>query len=89
MINLAFTRGSSMRKVNIDGNTISMMSQETGFLPMKMDLDKLDDSKVLKKMDGSQRKEVEEISKLASEDEKARDIIRDFQQSGWRCIKKE
>lgn len=78
-----------MRKVNIEGRKIYMMSQETGFTPQVMDLDKLDSSKLKKKMGNEEMKLMKEIANFNTEEEMAEDIIKDFQRTGWRLAKKE
>jgi len=88
MIKLTFVVGGNIRRVNIDNRKISMMTSETGFTPIIIDLDKLD-NKLLKKMSKEQKKLMKEISKLDTEEAMAKDVIKDFQSEGWRCIKKE
>ncbi len=89
MIKLVFITGGSLRKVNVEGRRISMMSQETGFTPQIMDLDKLDSGKLKKKMGNEEMKLMKEIADLNTEEEMAQDIIKDFQRTGWRLVKKE
>ena len=89
MKKLSFVRGSSLRKVFIDGRKISLMAQETGFTPISMDLDKIDEKEIKKKMGKDGLKFIKEIALLNTEEEMAKDIIRDFQETGWRCIKRE
>lgn len=89
MIKLSFVRGSSLRKAFINGRKISLMSQETGFAPISMDLDKINEKEIKKKMGSEGLKFIKEIALLRTEQDMAKDIIRDFQQTGWRCIKRE
>jgi len=90
MINLSFVCGSSLRKVVIKGRVISMMAKETGFVPIVMDLDKLDSNsqkkKITKKLGKDGLKVMREIALLNTEKEMAKDITKDFQSTGWRRI---
>lgn len=88
MIRLSFTRGSSLRKVSIKGKKISFISQETNFEPLVIDLDKLESSDVFSKMDKKEKVFMKDVSKLKTEGDRAKDIITDFQRSGWRCIQR-
>lgn len=89
MIKLSFITGGALRKVNIEGRKIFMMSQETGFTPQLMDLDKLNNKELKKKMGVEQMRLMKEIAGLDTEEEMAQDIIKDFQRTGWRLVKKE
>ncbi len=89
MINLAFVAGSSLRRVIIDERKITMMSPETKFVPMVMDLDKINEKEIIKKMGKDGLKFMKEISKLETEEDMAQDVIKDFQRTGWRRIKKQ
>lgn len=91
-MDLRFIAGSGIRRVKIEGNVISFLSAETGFLPIKLDLDKLDSPETKKtmakmKFEKEDKLLMEEIAKLETEEEKAQDIIKDFQKTGWRQIK--
>ncbi len=89
MIKLDFFCGSAIRKVYIDGRKISLMAKETGFTPISMDLDKIDEKAIKKKMGKDGLKLMKEISLLNTEEEMARDVTKDFQRTGWRLHKKE
>ena len=57
-----------------------------------MDLSKIDSEetkKVMKKLNLTEedRKLLRELSKLGTEEDMAKDIIKDFQSTGWRQIK--
>ena len=87
---LTFSIGGALRKVFINGRIISLMTAETGYAPMTIDLDKLNDKdnkKKLKEM-GTDDKFLKQLSKLKTEKEIANDIKKDFQADGWRLIKK-
>ncbi len=88
MIRLTFAIGGNLRKVYIDKRKISMLTAETGWVPILMDLDKID-KKVEKKLGKDAVELLKEISKLKTEKAMAKDIIRDFQESGWRLFKRE
>ena len=87
MIELSFITGSALRKVHIDGRKIDMISQETGFVPMTIDLDKINDSEVKEKMGEDGVEFIKVISKLDTEQQMMDDIKKDFQATGWRLIK--
>ncbi len=89
MIRLSFVTGGSLRKVTLENNKIAMMTPETNMVPMVFDLDKLEDNPKFKDMNVEQRKLFEEIKLLKTEEEKAKDIIKDFQRTGWRLLKRE
>ena len=81
-----FGAGSQIRKVLIKGKKISMMTGETGFTPMVMDLEKLTPEQIEKmKLD---QQFMKELKLLKNENDMARDIIRDFNKTGWRVIKR-
>lgn len=87
MIELSFIAGGNIRKVVIDKRKISLLTAETGWIPISMDLDRIDE-KIEKKMGKEGAKLLKEISSLNSEEEMARDITKDFQRTGWRLVKK-
>jgi len=87
MIELSFIAGGNIRKVVIDKRKISLLTAETGWIPISMDLDRIDE-KIEKKMGKEGAKLLKEISILNSEEEMARDITKDFQRTGWRLVKK-
>ncbi len=89
MIRLTFAIGGNIRKVYIDKRVISMLTAETGFVPIKMDLDKLDMGKIKSKMGDEGIQLLNELSSLETEEEMARDVIKDFQLTGWRCVRRE
>lgn len=89
MIKLSFAVGGSLRRAVVNGRKISFASQETGFVPMIMDLDKLDEKVINEDMGSEDLKLIKEIKKLKTEKAMAKDIIKDFQRTGWRLIKRE
>lgn len=66
-----------------------MLTAETGFVPIQMDLDKLEGKKIEKKLGEDNLKLLKEISSMETEEDMAKDIIKDFQNTGWRCVKRE
>lgn len=89
MIQLGFTQGSRVRRIVINGKEVSIMSSETGFVPLKFNLDKLEEnkSKFSKlKMTEEDIKVLYELRKLGSEQEMAMDIKKDFKETGWRLM---
>lgn len=91
MITLSFVAGGNIRKVIINKKKISMLTKETGWVPVVMDLDKMQKlSKELKdKLRDEDKKVISQLKKIASEEEIAKDIIKDFRQTGWRLFKRE
>lgn len=89
MISLAFVRGGSLRRVFVSGRKITLMAQETGFTPISMNLDKLNNKKIKKQMGEEGLEFMKQVSKLKTEQAMAADITKDFQKDGWRCIKRE
>ena len=79
---LVFIRGSSIRRVFIRDRKISFIIPENGFVPIEIDLDKLNKKDFKGKFDT----EFAELSKLKTEEDMVRDITRDFQKQGWRRI---
>ncbi len=88
-IELGFVRGGSLRRVFIKGRKISIMAQETGFTPLSIDLDKLNEKEIRKKMGKDGLEFIKEVAKLKTQGAMARDVTRDFQLDGWRRIKNE
>lgn len=93
MIKLSFVCGSALRNIVINKRVISMMAKETGFVPITMDLDKMDSNnqkkKITKKLGKDGLKVMKEIALLNTEEEMAKDITKDFQSTGWRKIKQD
>ena len=83
MIQLSFLRGSALRRVFINGRVISLLTGELNNVPLKIDLDKLDEQKDrIKKMELDE-KMLKELSRLQTEKEISLDVIHDFEKSGW------
>lgn len=89
MITLAFVAGSSLRRVTIDERVISFLVAENNFVPIQVDLDKINSDKEIQKKLGKENvKLLKEIALLKTEEDMAQDVIRDFQRTGWRRISK-
>jgi len=93
MIELSFATGSGIRKVIIKDRKLSLITAELGFTPFTLDLDKLESKQNQKKMEkmkltNEDKKTMQELAKLGNEKEIAKDIISDFQKSGWRLVKR-
>ena len=89
MIKLTFVIGGNIRRVYIDKRVISLMTAETGFIPIQIDLDKIDEKNAKKKVGEDWLKLLKEIAKLKTEEDMVKDIKKDFQKTGWRLIKRE
>lgn len=87
MKKISFTRGSALRRVFIDRRKISFLTAELNNVPLKIDLDKLEEEKEKIKKMGFDQLALEELSKLRTEHEIALDIIYDFEKSGWRRMR--
>jgi len=89
MIKLSFVQGSRLRKVLINGRQVSFVSNETGWIPVKVDIDKIkENEKVFKKLNTEEKKMLEQCKNLNTEKELCNDIIKDFKKTGWRLIKR-
>ena len=89
MIRLGFITGGSIRKVIIDERVVTMFTQETGFTPVTINLEEIDEKKVEEQMGKEGLEFIKEMQELETEEEIAKDIIRDFQTTGWRLVTNE
>ncbi len=83
-----FMVGGAMRKIVVDKRKVSFLTHELNFVPLIIDLNKLDEQKErIEKMnmDGEQ---IKKLAALKTEKQIANDIIKDFKQSGWRLVHK-
>ncbi len=96
MIRLVFITGSAIRRVHIKDRIITLLAAEIDNKPLTINLDQIDSQQekleeLIKK--GTLKDKdivlIKELSKLGSEKEIARDIINDFQSTGWRLMKTE
>ena len=88
MKQISFTRGAALRRVFINGRVISFLTGELNNVPLKIDLDKLEEEKDKIKKMKIDKKTLEELAKLQTEKEMALDVINDFEKSGWRRIRR-
>ncbi len=87
MKQISFTRGAALRRVFISGRVISFLTAELNNVPLKIDLDKLEEQKEkLDKMEVD-KEFLKELSRLQTENEIALDIQYDFEKSGWRRMR--
>jgi len=87
---LVFAIGGAYRRVFINGRKIGFLTAEIGYTPLVIDLDKLESGEnksELKKIEAS-KEFLKELRELKTENEIAKDIIKDFQKSGWRLVKR-
>ena len=87
MKQISFTRGAALRRVFINGRVISFLTGELNNVPLKIDLDKLDEQKEKIEKMGMDEEILRQIAKLQTEQEIALDIIYDFEKAGWRRIR--
>lgn len=91
MIKLSFIMGGNIRKIIIEKRKITFITPELKFVPLIIELDNIKDKiSDMEKMNFSddEKKMIEELSILGSEEEIYKDIKNDFQNRGWRCIYK-
>ncbi len=90
MIEMHFVRKSSLRRIYIKDRQITMITPEMNYQPMEIPLAKLwtaseSDPRAKKAL---QESGVKEISYYDTDEKIAEEILKDFQLSGWRCIKR-
>ena len=88
-ITMDFMVGGSMRKIVVKGKKLSFLTPELNFVPLIIDLDKLDEQKERIKKMKMDEKYIKKLASLTTEKEMANDIIKDFKQSGWRLVYKD
>ncbi len=85
-ITINFMVGGAMRKVVIKKRKISFLTAELNFVPLIIDLDKLDkEEQKLKKMNVD-KEILKELALLKTEKAMANDIIKDWKMKGWRLV---
>lgn len=89
---LVFVTGGALRRIFIKDRAITMISPEMGFTPITIELDKLAESATQEKMQrlkltDDDKFTIKSLAELGSEEDIAKDIIKDFKKTGWRCIK--
>ncbi len=87
MRQISFTRGSALRRVFINGRVITFLVAELNNVPLKIDLDRLDEEKDKIDKLGIDKETLEELRRLETEHEIALDVIHDFEKSGWRKMR--
>ena len=89
---LTFITGSSIRRVHIQDRMVTLLAEELSSKPLTINLDEIDaqEEKFEKmKLTAHDITMIKQLAKLGSEEEIAKDIINDFQKTGWRLVKKE
>ena len=86
MIHLNFMVGGAIRKVVIEGRKISFLAAELNFVPLVIDLDKLDEEKEKIEKMKMDKEILKELSLLKTERQIANDIIMDWKKQGWRLV---
>jgi len=84
-----FMVGGAMRKVVVKGRKISFLTPELNFVPLIIDLDKLDEQKERIEKMKMDKKYIKKLASLTTEKKIANDIAKDFKQSGWRLVYKD
>lgn len=85
-ITMDFMVGGAIRKVVVKGRKVSFLTPELNFVPLVIDLDKLDEQKERIKKMKMDEEYIKKLASLTTEKEMADDIIKDFKQSGWRLV---
>ena len=83
-----FMVGGAMRKITVDKRKVSFLTPELNFVPLIIDLDKLDEQKERIEKMNMDKEHIEKLAALKTEKQIANDIIKDFKQSGWRLVHK-
>ncbi|KKN65821.1 hypothetical protein LCGC14_0477570 [marine sediment metagenome] len=81
-----FMVGGAMRKVSVNKRKVSFLTPELNFVPLIIDLDKLDEQKERIEKMNMDEEQIEKLAALKTEKQIANDIIKDFKQSGWRLV---
>lgn len=84
-----------MRQVIIKGRIITLLAEELSSKPLTINLDEIDSQQnKLDELTKSRRLTekditmIQQLAKLGTEKEIARDLINDFQSTGWRLTKR-
>ena len=85
MIQKRFMRGSAYVDVVIKGREITFITALLNFVPIKIDLDKLDKQKDKIKQMKLDKKLLKELSNLKTEEDMFKDLKKDLPKSGWRA----
>lgn len=88
---LVFITGSAIRRVFIKDRIITLLAAELSSKPLTINLEEIDAQREkFKELKLEQRdiEMIEQLAKLGSEEEIAKDVIDDFQKTGWRLVKR-
>ncbi len=88
MKQLNFTRGSALRRVFIKGRVITFLVGELNNVPLKIDLDKIDQHRDKFDKMGLDEDFLKELSNLQTEKEIALDVTYDLEKAGWRIVRR-
>jgi len=86
MIKMNFVNGSRMREVIVRDRIVMFKPEFHGIPPLQIDLDKIKDTPQFDKLTEEEKELLDKIRLLNTEEEKAKDIKKDFQRSGWRMF---
>lgn len=84
---MKFLRGGAYVEVTIDNRTITFVTPLLNFVPLKIDLDKLSQEKSKISSMQLDNKMLRQLSKLKTEEDMKKDLIKDLKQTGWRVAK--
>lgn len=88
MIELHFVRSGGLIRVFIRNKVITMIAPQLGNQPVTFDVNKAQeklDDKMMKLLEAVNLKD---FSEFIDDEACAKSIIKDFQESGWRCVKR-
>ena len=86
MITMDFMVGGAIRKIVVKGRKVSFLTSELNFVPLIIDLDKMDEQKQRIEKMNIDKEYIKKLALLTTERKIADDIIKDFKQSGWRLV---
>jgi len=84
MKRIRFTRGSSYVDVIIEGRKINFTTPLLNHVPIKIDLDKLEEHKDRLSKMKMDTKILKKLSLLKTEEDMLKDLIKDMGESGWK-----
>ena len=86
MIRMKFMIGSAIREVVVNGRTFSLISPELNFVPITINLDRIEEHEdTIKKMKFD-KELIRQMQELETEEEIAEDIYKDFKKMGWKKV---
>lgn len=88
MIELQFAKKGMIRKVFINDRKITMITPEMSYQPLELDINKAARFQDKRMTEMLAEVGITDFTKYPDDKSIAEDIINDFKESSWRCIKK-